>query len=135
MSTSTRGTDNEFASLEPLAWVTESHPLPAGSVDAVALHVIVPWPIFSTPNVCGGTAPPAATAVNVKPVCESRIVCWAELMIIVTGMSIRCPVVELAIETRPVYVPAPRVAGFAVTATLAPAAAVAVPLTGDTESH
>ena len=44
------------------------------SVVALAVQAIVPWPVFNTPIVCGGTDAPPATPVNNRPLWLSRMV-------------------------------------------------------------
>ena len=58
-------------------------------VDADALQFKVLMPEFSTPKFWLGTVPPPATVVNVKPLCESTIVCGSALTVMVTGTRIR----------------------------------------------
>ena len=81
----TIGTVREAASVEPEAGDTDSQLAPPARVVARAVQLICPWPILRTPTVCAGTTPPPATAVNVSPVCESRIVCRPVVTVADTG--------------------------------------------------
>src|ERR1051326_3475548 len=83
------------------------------------------------PKLCGRGKPPCATAVNVRPVCESRIFCGGALIARVTGMLNCWPLLAPAIAMLPEYVPGARMPGVAVTVNVAPAAGVTVPLTGE----
>src|SRR5262245_47919423 len=86
------GTLLEAAALEPAFGVIDNQLGPPDSVDAIADHAITPCPLFSTPTLCGRGRPPPATAVNVSPVCESRIVRGIALMVMFTGTVTRSPV-------------------------------------------
>ena len=84
------------------------------------------------PKLWGKGLPPSATALNVSPVCESRIFCGAAVMANMTGMEKRCPVSELANRIVALNVPPPSVSGFAVTASKMGPPAVSEPLAGET---
>ena len=47
--------------------------LPPESVATVAVQLIEPRPVLKMVNVCGGVAPPCATAVKLIPLWEIRI--------------------------------------------------------------
>jgi len=56
------------ASLVPLVVSILSQFGPPESVEVDAVQFSTPVPIFTTPNFCGGTTPPWATAVKLMPV-------------------------------------------------------------------
>ena len=47
--------------------------LPPDSVLAVAVQLSDPWPMFRMPKLPGKGTPPCATALKLKPLCETRM--------------------------------------------------------------
>src|SRR5580704_1778158 len=90
--TITEGMLKEAASLDPKAGFTDRKVSAPGCAITDAVQCITPIPTLSTLKDCGGTTPPPATAVKVRPVCDRRIVCGTELMVIVTGTVVVDPV-------------------------------------------
>ena len=109
-----------------------SHDPPAGRVVAIADQGIDPCPVFSIPKFCGSGEPPCATAVNVSPLCDSKALGPVPTIASVTLTAMLCPVVALVTLIDPLYVPAVREPGIAVTVRSVGFAAVAVPLGGET---
>jgi hypothetical protein len=70
----------------PEVGVIESQLLPPVTVVLDTDQSMTPLPLLRIPKVCGGTIPPFATAVNVRPVWERRIVCCTALTVTVTGI-------------------------------------------------
>jgi hypothetical protein len=65
-------------------------------------------------SVCGGDAPPPATAVKVMPVEESTIRCGTAFTVSVTGTTVCCPP-EVRTVIWPLYVPGASFPGSTVT--------------------
>jgi len=93
--------------------VTCSQFAPPESVAARVIQFICPWPTLRNTERLVGTTPPPETAVNVSPVCETRMLWRPAVTVAVTGM-FRLAAPKLT-TTAPVYVPGPRPAGLAVT--------------------
>ena len=65
--------------------------LPPEMVVAVALQLMEPCPMLRMPKFCGRGTPPCATAVKLKPLCETRIMAVGALTDRVTGMLMLLP--------------------------------------------
>src|SRR3954466_7902367 len=105
MPTSTCGGLGDPATLAPLDGVTESQPDPPESVCADAVHAMLPCAMFWTPKLWPGVELPPATAVNVSPLCSSRMVWRIAPTVMVTGIAFVSPVVGLETVIAPEYVP------------------------------
>lgn len=98
MLTLTKETSVNGVETVPLFWSMVSH-VPPESAEALALQLIDPRPVFRIPKFCGSGVPPCSTAVNVKPVCDSRIICCVALIDRVPGTVMVGVAVPFAGET------------------------------------
>ena len=85
IDTLTAGGTEVPAVLVPLVGVTPSHDPPAGSVLLFAVQFKSPCPELITAKLWASGAPPWKTALNVKPVCESKSFRVIALTVMVTG--------------------------------------------------
>src|SRR5579863_8073387 len=134
MLTLTADTSRNGCVTVPLVWSMLSQE-PPESVEAAAVQLIEPTPMLRMPKLSGRGAPACATAMKVRPVCESRIFCCDALIDMVTGIVTLSPASALETVTDPLYVPAARLPGAAVTLRYADALPATAPVAGETLSH
>src|ERR1700690_2448800 len=89
--TLTEGMSGELALLNPTAELSDNTNCAPDCAITLAVQFMLPIPTLSTLNDCGGTTPPPATAVKVKPVCESLMIWGTELIVMVTGIIVVVP--------------------------------------------